>query len=147
MLGIQIFEYHCGTTIIDLAYPHRTKIGHFAPLCSGKEKKRKQRNTQNCSPMLPYLPILAITNMWLHAQRACCIFSEWIIPSSIPYYWASLYTRVSLSLLCVYSSQNHLIEIQNGGHAPSVVLPQRLLKNLEQCDFWAKKKSTPWKIN
>ena len=34
MLGIQIFEYHCGTTVIDLAYPHRTKIGHFAPLCT-----------------------------------------------------------------------------------------------------------------
>ena len=33
-MGIQIFEYHCGTTLIDLAYPHRTKIGHFEPLCS-----------------------------------------------------------------------------------------------------------------
>ena len=26
MLGIQIFEYHCGTTVINLAYPYRTKI-------------------------------------------------------------------------------------------------------------------------
>ena len=43
MLGIQIFEYHCGTTVIDLEYPHRTKIGHFAPLCSARQ----------CLPVLP----------------------------------------------------------------------------------------------
>ena len=36
MLEVQIFEYHCGTFVIDLAYPHRTESGHFAPLCSGR---------------------------------------------------------------------------------------------------------------
>ena len=36
MLEVQIFEYHCGTFVIDLAYPHRTESDHFAPLCSGR---------------------------------------------------------------------------------------------------------------
>ena len=30
-----IFEYHCAIAVIDLVYPHETKIGHFAPLCTG----------------------------------------------------------------------------------------------------------------
>ena len=43
-MWILISEYNSGITAIDLVYPHRTKIGHFAPLCSGQSRFWGTRN-------------------------------------------------------------------------------------------------------
>ena len=36
MLEVHIFEYQCGTFVIDVAYSYRTESDYFTSLCSGK---------------------------------------------------------------------------------------------------------------
>ena len=36
MLEDHIFEYQCGTFVIDVAYFYRTESDYFASLCSGR---------------------------------------------------------------------------------------------------------------
>ena len=36
MLEVHIFEYQCGTFVVDVAYSYRTESDYFASLCSGR---------------------------------------------------------------------------------------------------------------
>ena len=36
MLEVHVFECHCGTLVIDVAYSYRTESDYFAPLCGGR---------------------------------------------------------------------------------------------------------------